>query len=45
VISDHPWPSLFHLKGEKVEGINDYRPRPKYVEGESFPFCGSENWI
>ena len=44
VLSDTPWPSLFHLRGEKVPGVNDYRPRPKYVEGESFPFRGCEDW-
>lgn len=42
VISDGPWPSLFHLRGERVEGINDYRPIPRYVPGESFAFAGSE---
>jgi ectoine hydroxylase-related dioxygenase (phytanoyl-CoA dioxygenase family) len=43
VISDHDWPSLFLLRGEPGT-VNSYRPRPKYVEGESFPFKGSENW-
>jgi phytanoyl-CoA hydroxylase len=38
------WPSLFHLRGDAVPGINDYRPKPKYVESESFPFRGSEAW-
>ena len=44
VITDTPWPSLFHLRGETVPGINDYRPKPKYVEGQSFPFRESGEW-
>lgn len=38
VICDGPWPSLFLLRGDAVAGINDYRPQPKVVEGETFPF-------
>lgn len=44
VITDIKWPSLFHFRGQAVEGINDYRPRPKYVEGESFPFRSSSDY-
>lgn len=45
VITDKPWPSLFHLRGEIVGGVNEYRPLPRYVAGESFPFSGSEGWV
>ena len=38
------WPSAFLLRGEAVEGINDYIPAPRYVEGKHKPFKGSENW-
>lgn len=38
VICDGPWPSLFLLRGDPVPGINDYRPWPPVVEGETFPF-------
>ena len=38
------WPSAFLLRGAAVPGINDYNPWPKYVEGESMPFRGCENW-
>ena len=44
VITDHAWPSLFHLRGE-LGNVNDYTPRPTYAEGESYAFNGSENWI
>ena len=38
------WPSAFLLRGNGVPGINDYLPFPKYVEGESMPFRGCEDW-
>lgn len=38
------WPSLFHLRGTAVPGINAYRPWPKYDPEQSFPFRGSESW-
>ncbi len=44
VITDTKWPSLFLLRGEAVPGVNDYRPIPRYVPGESFPFSGAEGW-
>ncbi len=36
--------ALFLLRGEPVPGVNDYLPRPKYVEGRDFPFKGCEAW-
>lgn len=44
ILTDEPWPSVFHLRGEAVPGINDYNPFPKYVEGMSMPFRGCEDW-
>jgi ectoine hydroxylase-related dioxygenase (phytanoyl-CoA dioxygenase family) len=38
------WPSAFMLRGEPVPGVNDYHPRPRYVEGFSMPFRGCEAW-
>lgn len=38
------WPSAFLLRGEAVEGINDYLPWPRYREGEHLPFNGCEKW-
>jgi len=38
------WPSAFLLRGEAVPGVNDYNPRPRYVEGEHLPFRGCEAW-
>jgi len=34
----------FLLRGQAVEGINDYLPRPTYVEGEHHRFRGCEAW-
>ena len=39
------WPCAFLLRGEGIEGINDYLPRPRYVEGEHLPFRGCEAWV
>ena len=43
---DHPGPhpSAFHLRGEAPEGINEYNPRPTYVDGEWMAFAGCEQW-
>ena len=43
-ITADPWPYAFHLRGQAVPGINEYQPRPKYVEGVHMPFRGSEDW-
>jgi ectoine hydroxylase-related dioxygenase (phytanoyl-CoA dioxygenase family) len=34
----------FLLRGKAVPGINEYLPRPAYVEGESIRFRGCEEW-
>lgn len=41
---DPPWPSAFLLRGQAVEGINEYLPWPPYVEGQHMPFAGSDGW-
>jgi phytanoyl-CoA hydroxylase len=38
------WPSAFLLRGKPVEGVNDYNPFPRYVEGKHMAFRGCENW-
>lgn len=44
ITSKEPWPCAFLLRGEFVPGVNDYAPRPKYVDGFHMPFQGCENW-
>ena len=43
-ITQQDWPCPFHFRGETVPGINDYKPFPKYIEGEHMPFRGCEEW-
>jgi hypothetical protein len=38
------WASAFLLRGAAVPGVNEYHPRPRYVEGEQMPFRGCEAW-
>jgi hypothetical protein len=38
------WPSAFLLRGAGRPGVNDYYPRPRYVEGTHMPFRGCESW-
>jgi phytanoyl-CoA hydroxylase len=38
------WPCAFLLRGEAIPGINEYIPRPQYVEGENMRFRGCETW-
>jgi phytanoyl-CoA hydroxylase len=38
------WPSAFLLRGDAVEGVNNYNPWPKYVEGKHMPFNGCHSW-
>ncbi|MBI4557693.1 MAG: phytanoyl-CoA dioxygenase family protein [Candidatus Hydrogenedentes bacterium] len=37
-------PSAFLLRGKALPGINQYNPRPRFVEGKSIPFRGCEKW-
>jgi ectoine hydroxylase-related dioxygenase (phytanoyl-CoA dioxygenase family) len=43
-ITADPWPYSFLVRGQAVEGVNEYQPRPVYVPGEHMPFRGSEAW-
>jgi ectoine hydroxylase-related dioxygenase (phytanoyl-CoA dioxygenase family) len=39
-----PNASPFLLRGNAVDGVNTYLPRPRYVEGRHYPFRGCEDW-
>jgi ectoine hydroxylase-related dioxygenase (phytanoyl-CoA dioxygenase family) len=32
------------VRGEQTEGVNTYRPLPRYTPGETIPFVGHEQW-
>lgn len=44
-ITKQPWECAFLLRGEAVEGVNEYSPRPRYVKGEDLAFRGCEAWV
>ncbi|MCJ8329255.1 MAG: phytanoyl-CoA dioxygenase family protein [Lentisphaeria bacterium] len=44
-IADPNWPSAFLLSGDAQEGINTYKPRPHFVEGEHMPFVGYKDYL
>lgn len=44
-ITKVPWHCDFLLRGKAVPGINDYKPRPKYVPGRHMPFRGCQEWM
>ncbi|KAB2343342.1 phytanoyl-CoA dioxygenase family protein [Actinomadura rudentiformis] len=37
-----PFPSALHLRGNP--GVNTYQPKPRYIEGEHFPFADAPAW-
>lgn len=43
-IQHDAWPSAFLLRGQAVEGINTYHPRPRYVAGRHLQFSGCEEY-
>ena len=43
-ITQEPWECAFLLRGKAIAGVNDYLPRPRYVEGEHMAFRGCETW-
>ena len=45
IVSDGPWPSAFLLRGEAVEGVNEYLPKPRYREDAHMAFRGCKGWI
>ncbi|MAG34641.1 MAG: phytanoyl-CoA dioxygenase [Dehalococcoidia bacterium] len=44
IVSEHVWPAAFLLRGNAVEGVNDYLARPRYTAGKHMPFRGCERW-
>lgn len=44
IVTQGQWASAFLLRGNAVEGVNDYLPPPRYVEGEHMSFRGCEAW-
>ena len=44
IVTDAQWPSAFLLRGTAPDGVNDYRPRPRYREGVHMRFEGCERW-
>ena len=38
------WPSAFLLRGDPVDGVNEYLPWPRYKQGEHLAFRGCEEW-
>jgi ectoine hydroxylase-related dioxygenase (phytanoyl-CoA dioxygenase family) len=43
-VTEKTWPTVFHLRGKTVPGVNFYRPYPHYVKEKHMPFRGCENW-
>lgn len=43
-ITRQPWPPAFLLRGRAVPGVNEYSPRPRYIDGQHMPFRGAESW-
>ena len=44
-IADENWPCAFLFRGNAVDGVNQYKPLPKYVAGEHMAFEGCEDWV
>ena len=44
IVSDGLWPSAFLLRGEAVEGVNEYLPKPRYRAGVHMAFEGCNEW-
>ena len=44
IVTNEQWPSAFLLRGEAVEGVNDYLPWPVWKEGLHMAFRGCEDW-
>jgi ectoine hydroxylase-related dioxygenase (phytanoyl-CoA dioxygenase family) len=44
IITEKQWPSAFLLRGQAVEGINQYLAWPTYVEDRHMPFRGCETF-
>ena len=44
IVTEDQWPSAFLLRGQAVEGVNAYLPRPRYRSGKHMAFAGCETW-
>lgn len=44
ILTDKWWPSAFVLRGNPVEGLNRYRPYPKFSAGRHMAFHDAEAW-
>lgn len=44
ITTPEPWGYAFDLRGAAAPGVNEYQPRPEYVEGVHMPFQGSDAW-
>ena len=44
ILTETWWPSAFLLRGEPVEGVNRYRPYPKFAEDRHMPFQDADAW-
>ena len=45
VTSDVFFENLFLFRGKPIEGINQYRPFPRYSPEHHMPFAGCESWV
>ena len=43
-ITESSWPCAFLVRGDAVDGVNNYQPRPKYVQGKHKAFAGCDQW-
>jgi hypothetical protein len=41
---EKPSPQPILLRGNPMDGVNEYCPRPKYDAARHMPFRGSESW-
>ena len=44
ILTDETFPSAFLLRGDPVDGVNSYNPRPTYVDGDHMPSQGCQEW-
>jgi phytanoyl-CoA hydroxylase len=44
ITSETPWPCAILLRGQPVDGINQYLPRPRWRREEHMPFKGCETF-
>lgn len=42
--AEQPYPSAFLLRGDAVDGVNQYHPFPSYIDGDDMPFRDWQTW-